>query len=111
MLHSELQSEYRLLAEAYFKELFSDDRVFLAYFNFDLQPNRINLIRDVLVKSAKQSLRLILSALINNVYAQNQKLFEDKEYEFVEEQHEIISVFNGNTERGCEMLRKKYPEE
>lgn len=110
-VHSDPQSEYRLLAEAFFKELFGDDRLFLTYFNFDLQPTRINLVRDIIAKCAKQPDRLILQALINNVYAQNLKLFPDAEFDFVREQNDIVSAFNGSTEKGCELLRKKFPEE
>jgi hypothetical protein len=77
--------------------LFSDERLFLTYYNFDLQPNRINIVKDVVAKYSKQPNRLLLETLINNVYAQNLKRFPDEQYEFILQQNEIVIAFNGNT--------------
>ena len=96
LLHSELQSDYRLFAEGFFRELFSDERLFLTYYNFDLQPNRINIVKDVVAKYSKQPTSYCWT-LINNVYAQNLKRFPDEQYEFILQQNEIVIAFNGNT--------------
>lgn len=92
--------------------MFDSERIFEVYYNFDLNQARLNIIRDCLrILGQKDTGKLFVECLINNIFAHNNQLLDNSPYDWITHENEVVSLFNNSVQKGYELYVSNYKGE
>ena len=102
-------NEYKMVLENYFAELFTDPQLFDTFYNFDLQRDRLSVIKEVLEYSSKHNKKmslLLMEQLLGTVLANHPPLaLAVEETLEVDRNFQAIGVFNHGEKKAFEESR------